>query len=1733
MPSDWIDELNKLSEEEDWIDQLDKEQGDWIDQLNAEPEVPIPGIVPFEPTKVPKVKTTAPMPHMFRGPAEAAFKGVFGPGISGELEEGKAAEIITDTISGLSDFVTKPMETYRGIADFALAIPGFLVGVLSGASRAAKELIDQMLLGRPLEPGKPGAINLSKVYDAASEGMQESMEFFEPGKELLMGKKVTEESQRVAEVAMVPLTGLSMVGHKVAAWEGFEGYPNIQGAAKFMGDIAGFAAMGMLVHGKGRRAEVAREMEAIVIEADKIATAEKAIEGIPNEVVKQLQQKILDGKKRQLELKADAAANKISEDVAIREELLRQEERVALEKTFPVAKTGLKKPKVKKAKPEVRPEEALEEVRIEAPKLEPITETDQKTGTPVPGLEGERSPFFQDSETTEVYKKLFEDRAKSVAEEPEVFTQKLINDVNRWYKGDNSIDIARTRQSLSDLVALEDSELRGLFLTGKDYLDWKETASEAATWARRLKRPELPEGVTAPKDVIDRLEIERTEYIKRNPNKYYHDPDTRVKDVGVTKEAILAERGSDPEIWFAKGPNVEEIQLPKNPKIMRIPEKKAFAGPEWEDILPSIEKAWKEGYDVIEEGRMGNIYINPKLKRTRVTDILEREVSERGREIDYFGEGEEGPKLYTGIPVDQITDIVRTKVNYIKGFIERYYHYDKETIERELTDFNKDINDLSGSERLGLINKLYKFGKTIDKLRSKPQKEPLFEFKAIPLKDFVKDIDPSVLKEKKYRRGLKIVDKPEGDLKLYTGIPIDKVIDSIKKLIPKTKPTKPINISKFPKDQQEIVQRAVNYKTAFTRDMHASEKVRKLTFGKAKWNTAESLYDTKSYARKMLLEGQKNKTLTPEANYALQKMVNEAGGHGYAHVMFDQFYKEIFGGLNKDSTRILNQLIRGKRIQDIANYKIDTKFPKDQSWEDATAYEFLFEGIEQLSPSKAKDFLRRRDAYFEWMNRLVDIRLEEGIIDKETADGLKSHDYAKFRGIGQRLEDGKGGEIEALYDEKYTARVGGRAVSVTSSGIDSLAKGRRTDILETDQALVALEVFNRTYGRAFTNRTFRDLADMARKNPDNPYVRLGKKEAAEGQPGMADSRGWVKHFFWEDGKKKIVYIEPNFAVGLGVAGRDLSPRAITMAKLTTLSTIAKMTHTGIAPFWSTFVNLPLDVHHALLTAGTYRAGKFKPLYSQVWPVGYLQMGRDFKQTFYDTFFRAYKQPERIKFMRAAERGILMPFLASQGRLSRKGYKLPGKLSKLEDFLTYYPNSLELWTRISIMERKIRQAAVEEGISKEGARANNRIMDEAVFAGRDYLDFNQGGWFVKMKDQLGWIYLNAFAQVLRTEARSAKEAPGPYFSKVAQTIAVPTILATSAAMLYAPRTKKSVPTYVDESNFTLPFPDSFIFKDAEGQEFGLVLSVPLGTGPAFFKNLMQGLTEKFMYESGLTTEEPNYKAIVGSLTKMAPDLMSLPPAQRALVEYSLNLNFWTRRQQVPHSFEWPKSAEEYVKGETPEIGIGVGEVTKLSPERLDLVRRDILGNNIWTYAIGEGFDKAFGDVPKEMREEHLALTLAEIPGINRFIKVVRIGGERFEKQREIIDEERFTRFIDSRNVDFYSKLAYWYGSTEGNKELWKYLAKPDIVSDPLARERLLNRSQFIMRIKNLPERDTWVNLWYDSAAVKAKDFEDRLTQATTPEARKRLWEQFAIVFNAKGYIGDEFRRELEKLRSQPK
>ncbi|KKK46929.1 hypothetical protein LCGC14_3160330, partial [marine sediment metagenome] len=102
------------------------------------------------------------------------------------------------------------------------------------------------------------------------------------------------------------------------------------------------------------------------------------------------------------------------------------------------------------------------------------------------------SAFFEDLETTQVQKKLYNspERANSIKGDPDMLTMKLVNDVNRWYHGEE-VDITQTRKNLSELAS-RSQELMDLFEHRADFETFKSFISDAASWARKMKREGEP-----------------------------------------------------------------------------------------------------------------------------------------------------------------------------------------------------------------------------------------------------------------------------------------------------------------------------------------------------------------------------------------------------------------------------------------------------------------------------------------------------------------------------------------------------------------------------------------------------------------------------------------------------------------------------------------------------------------------------------------------------------------------------------------------------------------------------------------------------------------------------------------------------------------------------------------------------------------------------------------------------------------------------------------------------------------------------------------------------------------------------------------------------------------------------------------------------------------------------------------------------------------------------------------
>jgi hypothetical protein len=328
----------------------------------------------------------------------------------------------------------------------------------------------------------------------------------------------------------------------------------------------------------------------------------------------------------------------------------------------------------------------------------------------------------------------------------------------------------------------------------------------------------------------------------------------------------------------------------------------------------------------------------------------------------------------------------------------------------------------------------------------------------------------------------------------------------------------------------------------------------------------------------------------------------------------------------------------------------------------------------------------------------------------------------------------------------------------------------------------------------------------------------------------------------------------------------------------------------------------------------------------------------------------------------------------------------------------------------------------------------------------------------------------------------------------------------------------------QNNLCVPLGDNFGFEDEQGQVRYPYLKVPLDPGQKFFKTFFEASADKWL------GNEVDVDRVTGSLSQLSPvGLSTLPPTIAGVVGYATNKDFWLnediwRRTDKP--FNYPKSSEEYT-GRTPQAFVDVGKATGLSPERTKYaVEQLVTRGSMWSYLVNQGYDKAFGDISKEKKEQHLAMTLAEIPGIKRFFGVTKPYSKYATKIDDAEEASTIKKFIENRGMDTLVD-SYLYGKSTSRDEVMKYASS---FKDLDTFERLTERFQWEEAIKKLPEKSFWRRMKGLNAEVKAKVFVDRLNSSTDAQ-KQQLWKEFGIVGAAGDVISDSFIEEVTKLRSK--
>ena len=778
-----------------------------------------------------------------------------------------------------------------------------------------------------------------------------------------------------------------------------------------------------------------------------------------------------------------------------------------------------------------------------------------------------------------------------------------------------------------------------------------------------------------------------------------------------------------------------------------------------------------------------------------------------------------------------------------------------------------------------------------------------------------------------------------------------------------------------------------------------------------------------------------------------------AGSSAKASRYIEKAHKKIYDGLDKTGKEYLDRFIQSRRTIAIERYK-KISHPEALGITEHQAW------LEQLPAELKANLNKRADVYFEEMAKPLKLLLDEGILTQDAYNALISKGVYSPR------------KFLAHIDPVIEQSIGGKKISIHDSGIKHLSQGS-LGLLEKDSQLLLEQVINRTHARIFRNRANQALYDLAAKNPGNGVVSLPTGLSEKSPADFATIKVLI------NGKVKTMEMPVEMAKEWIVSDPLLSSTIANVIQWGSGAKILKPMATGLNPGFA-LTNFPRDIVHVWLT-------DYKNMYSSSLPFYMKQMASDIKIVGMDALKR------KGRFNDFAEEGGLMPFLTHQGSVTSK---LSGPLHDMQTVMGYFGETSEIVPRLALRERVLRQ-----GLDAE----------YATEYARDYLDFSQGGSFIKAVDN-GIPYLNASIQGTRGLVKSASMNKSAFAYKVAQLGAVSTALYYMNSFMFPDLIKQT--SSRERANYWL-VGTPFTFENKSGDKKRFYFRIAKDQGQRFFASIFEGLAAKGI------GDDVDAEQITGSLVDTLPIIPqhNLPPILDATMGYLTNKDFW-RNEDIWRKKQPIKPEEEWNMYTHPAF-VEMGDILNMSPERLKYALSQFFtSGNVYTSLGGLAWKEIFDYMPqyeKNMVTEELIL---KQPFVKRVLKATDPYHEHGKKLGESITEANTERWQLTRGFDILSQ-GYYDGEVSEQK-IKKYLAPlPDVEYD-----RLLDRHERRGKLQELPEKRWWLELATLPPEDRAIAFWNRYMEADQEE--KAMLEEY--VDKVPGVKSERFWDKIDALRT---
>ena len=691
----------------------------------------------------------------------------------------------------------------------------------------------------------------------------------------------------------------------------------------------------------------------------------------------------------------------------------------------------------------------------------------------------------------------------------------------------------------------------------------------------------------------------------------------------------------------------------------------------------------------------------------------------------------------------------------------------------------------------------------------------------------------------------------------------------------------------------------------------------------------------------------------------------------------------------------------------------------------------------------------------------------------------------------------------------------------TYNSLMKMDKGS-TSALLTDPAQLMKDYIVRLNDRIARNDAAKGLYDYAKKleeqGTDNGFVRI-----VDPKEPSSDNIAYVNVII--DGEQQRMVFKGTNRTHSNELVEEWNGRDPVMQKgmVDTISSffgvpLLRASATGMNPGFAA-TNTPRDAFFSWFRTDEYH---------HFAPIGFSQMATDMARVAWDVWWPG-RDPIGASKLFFDHRGAL-EFMTTQGYLfqGQKRGVLHPKLKAMERAASYFGQRSELWIRVSLMQRAIRNLT-----KKHPARTKQEINDEAAWIARSYLDFAQGGNASKFADKF-IPYFNVGMISTRGIIETFKKDPAMATWKSMQ---FTTIFLASAIgmMLKYPEIYQAMSDRDRQLNIIIPMP----FRRIEGNNVSWpVFKIAMDQGQAALASAYTYMLQQFMGELrslsgsnyGLPDAFYNLRSeqLFESIKPIIPFIGDLPPLIRGIIGWVSDYDlYWNNRIWGSPAYGVGGAGQEYDHNTNMFFRYFASAANAMlpgdpvSPVKLRyLISQFITPSNFFVKAADWGTDVLDSFTDKSEKEEMSKIisdswwkSSQQVPGLSRLVEVVGYetgGNQEFVHQRDN-SRNSYNLTVDGarKNVNFFLDQ---YDRASHFRDEDKYLsAARDAANESKntgERDRHLSHIKFAQRMKKRfgsgqDDRDFWRGLYSDKNDYSRANSFHRVYKGASGRQKMRL------------------------------